>query len=379
MSRAEGAHFGVALLPGDDQRAAQLPLFDEGLIDAIEITVEHAHPEHEPAWFSALADHYAAAGRCYAHGVEYSPCSMAPDERHARWIASARAVCRRRGYVHLTEHYGGSTVPGLARGAPLPTLRSRGAIEGVVDRLRRLEDAVELPIGLENLALAWSADDAFAQADFLGEVLERTRGFLLLDAHNLHCQVRNFGVDPLEWLARVSFERVREVHVSGGSEHAVARPSDATFRRDTHDDDVPDDVFALAEAILARASRVELVVFERLPGTAIDLARYRADARRLHALVHRAHAPRERPSAPPRAPAPEVPLDELVALQAAVVAALAEGDTPEVLRARVRDVVANRHARAWIDGADPRALEVASLLVRTWSTYDDPRRPRVEG
>jgi hypothetical protein len=261
----------------------------------------------------------------------------------------------------------------------LPTLRSRGSIDCAVDHVRRLEDATGLPVGLENLALAWSADDALAQADFLAEVLERTGGFLLLDAHNLHCQVRNYGIDPLAWIARVSFDRVRELHVSGGSEHAFARPGVASFRRDTHDDDVPDDVFALAEAILARAPDVELVVLERLPGTGIDPERYRAEARRLHALVHRAHRALPRPEATPRAPAPDVPNDELAALQAALVATLAERASPDAMRARVCEHATSSVARAWIEGADPRALEVAASLVRRWSTLDDRRPARTEG
>jgi len=167
--------------------------------------------------------------------------------------------------------------------------------------------------------------------------------------------------------------------VSGGSEHEFASPGAPSFRRDTHDAHVPDDVFELANAVLARAPGVELVVLERLPGTVIDPERYRAEARRLHALVHHAHSALPRPASSPRAPAPEVASDELVALQAAIVTTLAEGPSPEAMRARVREFVTSPEARAWIDGADPRALEVAALLVRKWSTPDDGSVARVAG
>jgi uncharacterized protein (UPF0276 family) len=161
---------------------------------------------------------------------------------------------------------------------------SDAAIAIGVDRLRRLADAVELPIGLENLALAMSADDALEQGAFLEALLDPVGGFLVLDVHNVFCQASSFDLDADELLDRLPLSRAREIHVSGGSWHDLV----PRFRRDTHDGPVPDEVFALLERALARCPGVEAVFLERLGGTfdAADAAsRYRADFERMRAIV----------------------------------------------------------------------------------------------
>ncbi|HTV21599.1 MAG TPA: DUF692 family protein [Polyangiaceae bacterium] len=237
----------------------------------------------------SLLDHYAAAGALYGHGVHYSPLSAHFEERQARWLAQATRALDQRAYRHLSEHFGFTTVPGVARGAPLPVPFERTAIEVGRERLRLLEDAAGVPIGLENLALAMSRDDVLVHGEFLDTLLEPTGGFLLLDLHNLYCQAINFDV-PADELARaMPLERVRELHLSGGRWASVSTPQGPQrFRRDTHDGAVPDEVFDLLEFVLPRCPRLEAVFLERLPGTltsAEDVGRYRHDYRRMLSVV----------------------------------------------------------------------------------------------
>ena len=86
----------------------------------------------------------------------------------------------------------------------------------------------------------------------------------------------------------VDLERVVQVHVAGGSwmEHPAGR-----LRRDTHDGAVPDEVFALVPAVLARCPRLEVVVLERLgeaaggPADAALGETLRAELERLRSLL----------------------------------------------------------------------------------------------
>lgn len=50
-------------------------------------------------------------------------------------------------------------------------------------------------IGLENLALAFTASDVRDQGQFLDDLLAPFDGFLVLDLHNLYCQLVNFDQD----------------------------------------------------------------------------------------------------------------------------------------------------------------------------------------
>ncbi|MEO8179458.1 MAG: DUF692 family multinuclear iron-containing protein [Deltaproteobacteria bacterium] len=281
---------GLSVLPEEDLRLAQLPLFAAGLVDAIEWTIDAEFEGVLPSWVEPLLDHYASCGVLYGHGVQFSPLSGLFEARQARWLEQASRVLAKRPYRQLSEHFGFTTVPGLARSAPLPVPFVPRAVAIGRDRLRSLQDAAAgTCVGLENLALSMSRTDVLMQGEFLDQLLEPTNGFLLLDLHNLHCQSENFDVAADELVLSMPLERVREIHVSGGSWSSVSTPDGPRpFRRDTHDDAIPEAVFSLLGFTLARCPLLEVVFVERLGKTLnnpVDVARYRADYERVRSIV----------------------------------------------------------------------------------------------
>ena len=91
---------------------------------------------------------------------------------------------------------------------------------------------------------------------------------VLLDLHNLFTMGVNYGVDPLEYLNRLPLERVIEIHVSGGRDSEPAwLPSGETMRLDSHDDAVPDEVWALLDTALPCCTNLRGVTLERMEGT----------------------------------------------------------------------------------------------------------------
>ena len=281
---------GLSMLPEGDLRVAQLPLFAGGLIEAIEWTIDAEFEGGVPDWVEALLDHYGAAGALYAHGVQFSPLSAVLEGRQRRWLEQASQALGKRPYRHLSEHFGFTTVPGLARGTPLPVPFVPGAVAIGRDRLRLLQEAASgAPVGLENLALAMSRDDVLEHGEFLDQLLEPTDGFLLLDLHNLYCQSQNFDVPADELVRALPLHRVREIHVSGGSWSTVnTRVGPRPFRRDTHDGAIPRDVFSMLEFALPRCPRLEVVFVERLGQTlraSSDVEQYREDYQRVWSVV----------------------------------------------------------------------------------------------
>ena len=230
---------------------------------------------------------------------------------------------------HVTAHFGVIAVPGYRIVAPLPVIPCAAVVAQARERLAMLRDAVAAPVGLENLALAFSVDDVRRQGDLLDAILVEPTDVLLLDVHNLYCQAVNLAIDPLELLASYPLARVRELHVAGGRvEHHAGVP----IRRDTHDDDVPAAVFDLAAAALARCPNVEVVVLERLGHTGPG-PHLLADAQRLHALLQGTTLP---PHAPPRVahavPArSEITVDDLLALARRLVDLARVDRTPPAL------------------------------------------------
>lgn len=280
---------GLSILPADDLRVAQAPLFAAGLVEALEWTIDAEMDRRLPTWVEPLLDHYASAGALYAHGVQFSPLSAVLAPRQHRWLELARRALGKRQYQHLGEHFGFTTVPGFARSAPLPMPFVPPVVALGQSRLALLQHELGLPIGLENLALALSRDDATLHGAFLDQLLEPVNGFLLLDLHNVHCQAYNFGLAARDLVSAMPLERVRELHVSGGSWAAVDTPEGARpFRRDTHDGAIPEEVFALLAWTIPRCAGLEVVFVERLPGsvaTSEDVARYQDDYRRVMAIT----------------------------------------------------------------------------------------------
>lgn len=289
---------GISLFMEDAFRAAAYPLFQEGLVDALEWTIDTAwglSARPLPRWVGAILDAYSEAGALYGHGVMLSTLSARWTGRQERWLARLAAECRRRRYMHVSEHFGFMTAgPVIRRGTPLPVPFVESAVRIGQDRLRRLSDAAGVAIGLENLATALGPADVEDQGMFIDVLLASTNGFLLLDLHNLYCQSLNFGV-PFETLLNTyPLGRVRELHLSGGS-WSSPRADPRPFRRDTHDHAVPDALLAMLPGILGRCPALEVVILERLGFTFRDEAdaeQYRQDYRRIRAIVREGARPR---------------------------------------------------------------------------------------
>lgn len=285
-------HVGLSLMIEEPFRLAVLPLFEAGLVDALEYSFEIGWSRFAlPDWAHALLDHYADAGRLWGHGVTMSPFSVQAPH-HDAWLQHVAAECERRRYVGVSEHFGFMVAGSLDGGAPLPVPPGPATVRVGVAALRRLAAATHTPVGLENLALALCEADVHGQGPLLTQVLDAVDGYLVLDLHNLHCQAVNYGLDPLALLATQPLARVRCIHVSGGSWSEPHVDGNARrFRRDTHDDDVPAPVHELLRHALPCCPALELVVLERIGSTIAGphaAARLRDDLARVRAAVEEA-------------------------------------------------------------------------------------------
>lgn len=373
---------GLSVLLDDDLRAAQLPLFEEGIVEAIEWTIDLEMPAPgwaAPEWVGPLLAAYAAEGALYAHGVHFSPLSAVLEERQRAWLEEARIVVARRAPRHVSEHFGVMTAPGVSRGAPLPQPFTAAVTRVGRDRLAQIADAVERPVGVENLALAMSRDDALAHGDQIGALVADADRFVVLDLHNLFCQAASYDIAPDELLDRMPLERVREVHVSGGSWHAGGDAAARPFRRDTHDGPVPEEVFELARLAVTRCPLLEAIFLERLGGTfggAVEVEAYRADFRRLVAVAASSRGSDTIREMSTRSSATHGDsLEELAALQRAWIRAVHEGASVDDVVARLMASPLPAAHRAWVAGFDRRAIEVAMAVAKRWVRVEGDAAP----
>ena len=330
---------------------ATLPLFAAGEVDALEWSVDVGWSMPLPDWLTGLLTLYSSQGALYGHGVELSLLSGVQTPRQDRWLDQLREESSLRKYQHFSEHFGWSTAGDVIRAAPLPLPCSPQALAVGRGRLAQLAEILEVPVGLENLALALSSRDVLAQPDFLDALLEPVGGFILLDLHNLWCQAVNFGFDPINLLERYPAARIRALHIAGGH---WAEAAGRRFRRDTHDGAVPAPVHELLDAALERLPGVEVVVLERIGHTLTDDGSFAEEYRRIrarcqqHTTVPAALPP---PHGPWPAPAESADLD---AAQQGLLSTLL-GSTGDL------GVLAE-----WWAEADPAGQQTAGLLTRKW-------------
>lgn len=372
---------GLSLMPSADFHAAAEPLFAGGLVDAVEWSVDMGFDVRPPDWLEAQVRAYGELGRLYGHGVEMSPFSADASPALRRWLEDVERAAAAAPFTHFSEHFGFMSAAGFEGGTPLPLPTSRAALDLGEERFGELRRRVGRPVGVENLAFAFGSSDVRAQPGFLSELCARIDGFLLFDAHNLYCQAENFpdaatGATALERAMELALayplDRVREIHVAGGSIAHPGRP----FRRDSHDRETPSDVLELVRFAVARCPNLEVVILERSDRTlfgAGEAASFRAEFTALRSAVK--DAAKSPPTAVP-ARAPELRIEDdratLAAAQRGVLGLLSSGGPADEVVARLRADAELAAYGAWFEGWDASAIDVASALVAEWSLEPPP-------
>lgn len=278
-----------------DILAAALPLLEASQVEALEWSFDALYwAEQVPDWFLGLLDAYGSQQRLLGHGVYFSLLSGRWTSEQQQWLQHLRQLAARFSFAHITEHFGFFTGQNFHHGAPLPIPYSASTLRLGRDRLGRIAEACRCPVGLENLAFAYSLDEVKQHGEFLDQLVEPVNGFLILDLHNLYCQLHNFSVDYDELIRLYPLDRVREIHISGGSwEDSTLEPG-RKIRRDTHDEAVPEEVFSLLARTLPHCPNLKYVVLEQL-GNALKTEESRAqfgrDFGRMDALVKQGRRP----------------------------------------------------------------------------------------
>jgi uncharacterized protein (UPF0276 family) len=278
-----------------DILGAAFPLLEAGQVEALEWSFDTLYWATEvPDWFTELLHAYSGQQRLLGHGVYFSLLSGQWTSEQQQWLRQLRELAQRYSFAHITEHFGAFTGQNFHVGAPLSVPYSPVALRIGQDRLARIAEACACPVGLENLAFAYSLDEVKRQGEFLNELLAPVNGFLILDLHNLYCQLHNFSIDLEELLALYALDRVREIHISGGSwEDSKLLPT-RKIRRDTHDESVSAEVFELLTHIMPRCPNLQYVVLEQLGNSLkaeASRAQFRRDFTQMAALVRQHSGP----------------------------------------------------------------------------------------
>lgn len=248
-----------------DILSASFPLLSEARVEAIEWSFDALYKKKNiHPWFLELLHVYGKERRLIGHGVFFSLFSGRWSAEQEQWLQHLKQVAALYNFDHVTEHFGFMTGEDFHSGAPLSIPYTNSTLAIGRDRLARIQDACGLPVGLENLAFSYTVDDVKRHGDFLEQLVSPVNGFIILDLHNLYCQLHNFSLPFDDVIRLYPLQRVREIHISGGSwEPAKVLPG-KKVRRDTHDSGVPTEVFELLKTAMDICPNLKYVVLEQL-------------------------------------------------------------------------------------------------------------------
>lgn len=271
------------------------PLVDD-LLDAAppELRFVEVAPENYIARGGRYpADLRRAAARwpVVTHGLSMSLGGVGPLDRG--YLDRLRVFLRDIGSPWHSDHLSFGVVGGVALHELCPIPFTRAAAEHVAARVREAQDALGLPMAVENITYYAVPGSEMDEGDFIGEVLRASGCKLLLDVNNVYVNAKNHGFDPHAVLSKLPLAEVVQIHVAGHD------ASDPELAIDTHAEAISDGVYSLLEWTLARTGPLP-VLLER-DDDFPPWSELCDEVRRLDGIVQRARAlgnPDERASEP---------------------------------------------------------------------------------
>ncbi|MCQ8836208.1 DUF692 domain-containing protein [Streptomyces malaysiensis] len=190
-------------------------------IDWVEVVAENICPDHVPDALRLLRERGTTV---VPHGVSLGlGGAERPEPGRLRALAERAEAL---GSPLVTEHIafvraGGplTASPSIEAGHLLPVPRTRDALDVLCENVRIAQDALPVPLAVENIAalISWPGEE-MTEGQFLAELVERTGVRLLIDVANLHTNHVNRGEDPAKALDELPTSAIAYVHVAGGVE-----------------------------------------------------------------------------------------------------------------------------------------------------------------
>ena len=179
------------------------------------------------------------------HGVSMSLGSASGLNRV--YLAELKALADRVQPLWVSDHLCWTGIAGHNSHDLLPLPYTDEALATCAANIQFAQNVLERPLLVENpSSYVTFAESTMSEWAFLAELTRQTGCYLLLDVNNVFVSSINHGFDPLEFIAAIPPDRVRQIHLAGHSEG----PDGMLI--DTHDAPVRPEVWSLYQAAIAR-------------------------------------------------------------------------------------------------------------------------------
>ncbi len=224
--------------------------------------------EGNPAvdWFEAISENYMGDGgrpramldRIRArypvvlHGVSLSIASTAPLDLD--YLGRLKALCEHVEPEWISDHLCWTGVHGINLHDLLPVPYTQEALDHVCERVAQVQDFLGRAIAIENVSSYVSfPHSTMPEWEFIAELTRRTGCWLILDVNNIYVSAFNHEFDGKAFIDAIPADRVVQFHLAG-HEHNL------THIIDTHDHDVPSEVWDLYAHAVRRFGPVSTMI-----------------------------------------------------------------------------------------------------------------------
>jgi len=231
-------------------------------------------------WFEILADncltsdlndyYLALISERYPitmHGVGLSLGS--PQDLDLDYLKSIKNLMKRSNAIVYSEHICFSQLPnGHFAHDLLPLPYCEKVLQHLVQRINQVQDYLGQQILLENVSGYLSYKDSeMSEAEFLGQLVQKSGCGLLLDINNLFVNQVNLGSSAEQTIRYMQPDWVQEIHLAGYATHT-------DYLIDAHNNPVCEQVWALYELAIAHlGNKATLIEWDNdIPAWSILLA-----------------------------------------------------------------------------------------------------------
>lgn len=192
------------------------------------------------------------------HGVSLGVGSVDPPP--AEYLRALQTVVDWIEPAWVSDHLCWGSVGGHYAHDLLPLPYREDAIAVAVENVTRVQDALGRRILLENVSsYVGQAGGSMPEWEFLVEVARRADCLVLLDINNIVVNAKNHGFAPLHYL-----EGLEGLHGADGGRvwqfHLAGHTDRGAYKFDDHVGPVPDEVWSLYDAAVARFGEVSSIV-----------------------------------------------------------------------------------------------------------------------
>lgn len=217
-------------------------------------------------WLEVISENFMVAGgrplanldrlretrRVVTHGVSLSIGAASPLD--VDYLKRLKAVVERVDAPFFTDHLCWTGIAGVDVHDLLPLPYTEEALAFIAERIRRVQEFVGRPFGLENASsyLSFTSSE-MPEWEFLSRLAEKADCGILLDCNNVYVSARNHGFDPGAYIDAVPADRVIQMHLAGHTDKGG-------YLLDTHSDHVCEEVWALYRQAIRRTGPVSTLV-----------------------------------------------------------------------------------------------------------------------